>query len=393
MPSNVQGLPHYLFKIMIPFNKPFFSGGEFKNISLAYEKGHLSGCGYFTEHCEEWLRKKLFASGALLTHSCTAALEMSAILLNITPGDEVILPSYTFVSTANAFVLRGAIPVYVDIRSDTLNINEELIEGAITSRTKAIVPVHYAGVACEMDSILRLAEKYGLSIIEDAAQGILSRYKGRPLGSIGQMGTLSFHETKNIISGEGGALLLSDPSLIERAEVIREKGTNRRQFFHGQTDKYTWQGIGSSYPPSELIAAVLSAQLINAEDITISRREIWNKYHTGLVDLELNGYLRRPIIPDECEHNGHMYYCLARNNVERNQLLEFMRQMGVNCTFHYVPLHTSPFGRRFYRPQNSLGITENISGRLIRLPVWLGVEKYQEYILKSIKSFFDDKEK
>ena len=295
----------------IPFNKPFVTGTELRSIEEALSSLHLSGDGTFTKKCHQWLEKTTGTKKALLTHSCTAALEMAAILADIQPGDEVIMPSYTFVSTANAFVLRGGIPVFVDIRPDTLNIDENLIEAAITNKTKAIVPVHYAGVACEMDTIMRIAEKHNLLVIEDAAQGVMGFYKGKALGTIGHLGAYSFHETKNIISGEGGALLINDPRFIERAEIIREKGTNRSQFFRGEIDKYTWVDIGSSFLPSEIIAAFLWSQLESSQNITNQRLETWEQYHKGFKELEVSKKIRRPIIPGDCSHNAHMYYILT----------------------------------------------------------------------------------
>ena len=285
---------------MIPFNKPYLTGKELHYISEAHARGQLAGDGYFTKKCNTWLEEKTGCHKALLTHSCTAALEMAAILADIQPGDEVIMPSYTFVSTANAFVLRGGVPVFVDIREDTLNIDEQLIEAAITPRTKAIVPVHYAGVACEMDTIMAIARNHNLLVIEDAAQGVMATHKGRPLGSIGDLGCYSFHETKNIISGEGGALLINNPAFADRAEIIREKGTNRSQFFRGQVDKYTWVDIGSSYLPGELIAAFLWAQMEEADSITAKRLEIWNHYNARFQELEALGQLRRPVVPEDC---------------------------------------------------------------------------------------------
>ena len=302
---------------LIPFNRPYAQGGEFRYIEQAISRSRLSGDGVFTKTCHAWLERKLFCMKAWLTHSCTAALEMAAMLIDIEPGDEVIMPSYTFVSTANAFVLRGGVPVFVDIRPDTMNLDETKIEDAITSRTKAIVPIHYAGVGCEMDTIMDIAYRHNLFVIEDAAQGILSTYKNRPLGSIGHLGTLSFHETKNVTCGEGGALLVNEPRWIERAEIIREKGTNRSKFFRGEVDKYTWTDIGSSYLPSEITAAFLWAQLENAEFITSRRMRIWDLYHKAFEGLEVQGLLRRPIIPEDCQHNAHMYYLLLPNWLRR----------------------------------------------------------------------------
>lgn len=358
---------------MIPFNKPYMTGKELEYIRQAHEKGHLAGDGDFTKMCNTWLERKIGCRKALLTNSCTAALEMAAILADIRPGDEVIMPSYTFVSTANAFVLRGGIPVFVDIRPDTLNIDEMKIEAAITPRTKAIVPVHYAGVACEMDVIMAIAEKHSLIVIEDAAQGIMSSYKGRALGSIGHMAALSFHETKNIISGEGGALLINDAVYAERAEIIREKGTNRSQFFRGQVDKYTWVDVGSSYLPSELIAAFLWAQMEEAEDITNQRLELWDLYHDAFAEIEHEGLVRRPVIPDECRHNAHMYYLLLPNLEERTAMLGTLKEKGVGAVFHYIPLHSASAGKKFGRAEGSLELTDSISDRLLRLPLWVGL--------------------
>jgi dTDP-4-amino-4,6-dideoxygalactose transaminase len=299
---------------------------------------------------------------------------MAAILGDLGAGDEVILPSYTFVSTANAFVIRGATPVFVDIRADTLNIDEKSLEAAVTARTRAIVPVHYAGVACEMEPIADLAKRHGLMVIEDAAQAIMSTYKGRPLGGIGDLGCLSFHETKNIICGEGGALLVRDPGLAERAEIIREKGTNRSKFFRGQVDKYTWCDVGSSYLPGELIAAFLWAQMEEAQSITDRRMAIWRTYHEGLAELEEEGLIRRPIVPEHCGHNAHMYYLLAQSLEHRTRIIDKLRESGVNAVFHYVPLHSSPAGRKFGRVSGSMENTVNLSDRLLRLPLWIGVD-------------------
>ena len=368
----------------IPFNKPYMTGKELFYIAEAHFNGKLSGDGPFTIKCHQWLEQRTGAIKALLTHSCTAALEMAAILANIQPGDEVIMPSYTFVSTANAFALRGGIPVFVDIRADTLNIDETLIEAAITSKTKAIVPVHYAGVACEMDTIMDIAHRYELVVIEDAAQGVMSSYKGRPLGSIGNMGCLSFHETKNIISGEGGALLINDMTLAYRAEIIREKGTNRSQFFRGQVDKYTWCDIGSSYLPGELTAAFLWAQMEAAEDITKGRLSIWNVYHQALVTLEQDSIVRRPLIPEECEHNAHMYYLLLPNLEQRTTFIEKMKKKGVAAVFHYVPLHNSSAGESYGRTHGDLPVTIELADRLVRLPLWFGLNEYQDKIIAEV---------
>ena len=358
----------------IPFNKPYMTGKELWYISQAHASGHLAGDGTFTKKCSAWLEQRIGCQKALLTHSCTAALEMAAILADIQPGDEVIMPSYTFVSTANAFVLRGGVPVFVDIRPDTLNIDETKIEAAITPRTKAIAPVHYAGVACEMDAIMDIARRYNLLVIEDAAQGIMSTYKGRPLGSIGHMAALSFHETKNIISGEGGALLINDPRFVERAEMIREKGTNRSQFFRGQVDKYTWVDVGSSYLPGEVIAAFLWAQMEEADAINKRRLDIWSNYHRWFASLEKAGKVQRPTVPRECVHNAHMYYLLLPSLEKRTNLISRLRDKGINTVFHYIPLHSSPRGKTVGRAAGDMTNTDNTGDRLVRLPMWLGLE-------------------
>jgi len=366
---------------MIPFNKLYITGKELSNIAQVLAMGQIAGDGSFTKQCNQWLEQRTGCHKALLTHSCTAALEMAAILADIQPGDEVIMPSYTFVSTANAFVLRGGVPVFVDIRPDTLNIDEALIEAAITPRTKAIVPVHYAGVGCEMETIMDIARRHNLLVIEDAAQGVMAKYKGRALGSIGHLGTLSFHETKNIISGEGGALLVNDPKLVERAEIIREKGTNRSQFFRGQVDKYTWVDIGSSYLPGEIIAAFLWAQMEEAETIIGNRLNIWQHYHNALDSLEVAGKLRRPIIPDGCQHNAHMYYILLNSLKKRIALIEQLKKQGVNVVFHYVPLHSSPAGQKFGRVCGSMTHTDAVADRLLRLPLWVGLDKESQHVI------------
>ncbi len=373
---------------MIPFNKPFLTGQELELIAKAHSNGQLAGDGEFTGLCSAWLERQTGSANALLTHSCTAALEMAAMLANTQPGDEVIMPSYTFVSTANAFVLRGGVPVFVDIRPDTLNINETLIERAITSRTRVIVPVHYAGVGCEMDRINEIARRHNLLVVEDAAQGILATYRGRPLGAEGQLGCLSFHETKNIISGEGGALLVNDVALAERAEIIREKGTNRSRFFRGQVDKYTWVDVGSSYLPGEVISAFLYAQMQEAHVITARRLEIWNTYHQYFEPLEAAGLLRRPVVPSECGHNAHMYYLLVDNLEQRTRFIEHMKRHGITCVFHYVPLHSSPYGMSCGRVANSCPVTDELSNRLVRLPLWLGIETQQASVIKAVESFF-----
>jgi dTDP-4-amino-4,6-dideoxygalactose transaminase len=368
---------------MIPFNKPYMTGRELWYIAQAHTNGHLAGDGMFTRKCHSWLEESIGAHKALLTHSCTAALDMAAILAGIQPGDEVIMPSYTFVSTANAFVLRGGVPVFVDIRRDTLNIDETKIEAAITQRTRVIVPVHYAGVACEMDTIMNIAQRHNLLVIEDAAQGIMSTYKNKPLGSIGHMGAYSFHETKNIISGEGGALLINDEHFVERAEIIREKGTNRSQFFRGQVDKYTWVDIGSSYLPGEVIAAFLWAQMEEAEAITKRRLEVWEIYHKVLAPLESAGILRRPIVPPSCEHNAHMYYILLDSLEKRTEFIDKLKEKSINTVFHYVPLHNSPAGRKYGRVSGEMANTEELADRLVRLPLWINddMNEFMESIL------------
>lgn len=362
----------------IAFNRPYMCGKELDYITQAHSNAQLAGDGPFTARCHEWLRLQTECQRALLTHSCTAALEMSALLLDIQPGDEIIMPSYTFVSTANAFALRGGTPVFVDIRPDTLNIDETKIEAAITSRTKAIVAVHYAGVGCEMDTILEIASRHGLRVVEDAAQGLMARYKGRPLGSIGDLGALSFHETKNIISGEGGALLINDATLTTRAEIIREKGTDRSRYFRGEIDKYTWQEVGSSFLPGELTAAFLLAQFEDAESITARRMEAWNIYHSLLAASERQGLLKRPTIPSECTHNGHMYYVILPRDIDRNNVLNALRDAQIHAVFHYVPLHDSPAGRRLGRVHGSMANTEELAERLIRLPLWVEISRPQQ---------------
>ena len=366
---------------LIPFNKPYMTGRELSYIMEAHANGHLSGDGPFTRRCHEWLQTRTSAAKALLTHSCTAALEMAAVLLDIGPGDEVIMPSFTFVSTANAFVLRGAAPVFVDIRRDTLNIDEALIEQAITARTKAICVVHYAGVACEMDTILDIARRHGLAVVEDAAQGIMSSYRGRALGTLGDLGAFSFHETKNIISGEGGALLCRDATYCERAEIIREKGTNRSRFFRGQVDKYTWVDIGSSYLPGEITAAFLAGQVEEADSITTRRLQIWSGYHEFFAGFEEKGRLRRPIIPRECQHNAHMYYLLFNEGEERGKFIEQMRGLGVQTVFHYIPLHSAPAGQKYGRACGRMEVSNAVSEQLVRLPMWVGLEEHLPYIL------------
>lgn len=362
----------------IPFNWPYMTGKELQYITESHGNGRLAGDGPFTKRCHGWLEQQTGSHKVLLTHSCTAALEMAALLMNIQPGDEIIMPSYTFVSTANAFVLKGGVPVFVDIREDTLNLDERLIEAAITPRTRAIIPVHYAGVACEMDTIMSLAKNHGLQVVEDAAQGIRATYKGRSLGSMGDLGAYSFHETKNVISGEGGALLVNNKAFSSRSEVIREKGTNRGQFFRGEVDKYTWQEVGSSFLPGELIAAFLWAQLEKADQITQERLASWQIYHEMLEPIESKGLLRRPILPDHCQHNAHMYYILLSPDINRQAVLEDFKRNNIGAVSHYVPLHSSPGGQRYARSHGSLKVTEDQSERLIRLPLWVGLTTRQQ---------------
>ncbi len=378
--------------LKIPFNKPFIVGKELYYIAKSVISGHLSGDGYFTKHCHEWLEEQLKCPFALLTHSCTAALEMSAILCNIQQGDEVIMPSFTFVSTANAFVLRGAVPVFIDIKLSTLNIDENLIEAAITQRTKAIVPVHYAGVACEMDTIMKIAKKYNLLVIEDAAQALLSTYNKKYLGTIGDLGCLSFHETKNIISGEGGALLINNIKLKERAEIIREKGTNRSKFFRGEVDKYTWIDIGSSYLPSELVAAFLYAQMEQASVIIAKRQEVYQQYMNGLIQLQKEGHILLPNIGNSrFDTNGHIFYIITKSLNERTKLINYLRECGIYGVFHYVPLHSSPAGTQYARVSGELKNTDNISERLLRLPIYYEISVFEvEKIIETIYKFYSD---
>lgn len=373
---------------MIPFNKPYLTGKELHYISEAHARGQLAGDGYFTKKCNAWLEEKTGCHKALLTHSCTAALEMAAILADIQPGDEVIMPSYTFVSTANAFVLRGGVPVFVDIREDTLNIDERLIEAAITPRTKAIVPVHYAGVACEMDTIMAIARNHNLLVIEDAAQGVMATYRGCPLGSIGDLGCYSFHETKNIISGEGGALLINNPTFADRAEIIREKGTNRSQFFRGQVDKYTWVDIGSSWVMSDLLAAILYGQLQRADTINGQRVAIWDRYHGELAEWADRHGVTRPHVPSGCEHVGHVYHLRFRQAEQRTRFIDHMKQHGVSCVFHYQPLHVSPVGRRFGGFPGQCPVSEHAGDCLVRLPLFNSLSaEDQSRVIEAATSF------
>ncbi len=367
-------LPHAISATMrIPFNRPVVGHTELEYLRQALASRHLAGDGAFTKRCSALLEARSGCARALLTHSCTAALEMAALLAGVGPGDEIIMPSYTFVSTANAFVLRGAVPVFVDVRPDTLNLDESLVEAAITSRTRAIVPVHYAGVACEMDAITAVAERHGLLVVEDAAQALGASYRGRPLGTLGDLAALSFHETKSVVSGEGGALLINDPTVLQRAEIIREKGTNRSAFFRGAVDKYTWVDVGSSYLPSDLLAAVLLAQLEAADELTAQRHAIWDRYHAGFAGLEAAGLVRRPIVPAHCGHNAHLYYLLLPSVEVRQHVIGELTAAGVSAIFHYVPLHSSPAGRRFARTAGPLTVTDDVAERIVRLPMWPGL--------------------
>lgn len=374
---------------MIHFNIPPFTGKEIEYISQAAENRRICGDGEFTKKCNAWLEDRTGTSKALLTTSCTHATEMAALLCGIKPGDEVIMPSYTFVSTADAFVLRGATPVFVDIRPDTMNIDEALIEDAITDKTRAIVPVHYAGVSCEMDAIMGIARRCNLYVVEDAAQGIMSAYRGRSLGTIGDYGCFSFHETKNFSMGEGGALLIRDRENIEPAEIIREKGTDRSRFFRGQIDKYTWQDAGSSYLPSELNAAYLWAQLEMADEINRNRMASWNMYYEILKPLEQKGYIELPFIPEGCTHNGHMFYIKAKDLDERSELLRYLKKNEILAVFHYIPLHSSPAGKKYGRFHGEDCYTTKESERLVRLPMYYGLKENDiDFITDAIKKFY-----
>ena len=374
---------------MIKFNIPPHVGKEPEYIAQAISNHKISGDGEFTKKCNSWIEKTTGISAALLTTSCTHATEMAALLADIKPGDEVIMPSYTFVSTADAFVLRGATAVFVDIRPDTMNIDETLIESAITDRTKAIVPVHYAGVACEMDTIMDIAKKHGLLVIEDAAQGVMSSYKGKALGAIGDYGCYSFHETKNYSMGEGGALLIRDPANKEKAEIIREKGTNRSKFFRGEIDKYTWVEAGSSYLPSDMNAAYLWAQLEVADQIYDNRMSTWNRYLHGLSDLAEAGRIDLPFIPEGCVHNAHMFYIKAADLQERSALIRFLKERDIYTVFHYIPLHGAPAGKRYGRFHGQDRYTTKESERLVRLPLYYGLEPEKvDLVCQAIHDFY-----
>lgn len=372
---------------MITFNKPVLSGNEVNYILKAVESGQLAGDGRFTEACQIIINEITDCPRSLLTHSCTAALEMSALLAGISPGDEVIMPSYTFVSTANAFCLRGAIPVFVDIREDTLNMDEKLVEEAITKKTKAIVAVHYGGIGCEPIFLRALCRKYEILFIEDAAQAIGAKFNGQPLGSFGDLAALSFHETKNVISGEGGCLLVNNRDFEIRAEIIREKGTDRKNFQRGEVAKYTWQEIGSSYLPGELIAAFLLAQLENLAKINASKLKIWNDYFEGLKQLEQLGILRRPIVPSNCSHNGHLFYIILENQKTRERLIQHLSKENIHSVFHYIPLHSSPAGKKYTKHFGTFRITDSISNRLLRLPSWVGFNQTSK-VIECITNFF-----
>lgn len=375
---------------MIPFNRPPHTGQEDPFVFAAMRSPKMSGDGDYTQRCHQWFREQLGCPAALLTPSCTQALEMAALLLDLQPGDEVIMPSFTFVSTANAFVLRGARIVFVDIRPDTMNIDEALIEDAITPHTKAIAVVHYAGVACEMDTILEVARRHNLRVVEDAAQGVMAYYKERPLGTLGDLGAFSFHETKNYTSGgEGGLLIVNDQLYATRAEIIREKGTNRSQFFRGMVDKYSWVDLGSSYLPSELQAAYLWGQLTLAIEINNDRLNTWSTYHQAFAELEAQEKLVRPTVPAECTHNAHMYYLKARDLDERTALLEHLKNAGVMAVFHYVPLHSAFAGHRFSRFHGTDRYTTSESESLLRLPIWYGMQEAErEQVINAVKSFY-----
>lgn len=374
---------------MISFNVPPYVGKEKEYVSQAIDNHKICGDGEFTKKCSAWIEEKTGTEKALLTTSCTHATEMAALLCDIQPGDEIIMPSYTFVSTADAFVLRGAKVVFVDIRPDTMNIDEKKIEAAITKKTKAIVPVHYAGVSCEMDTIMDIARRHNLCVIEDAAQGVMSKYKGKALGTIGDFGCYSFHETKNYSMGEGGALLIKNADMIESAEILREKGTNRSKFFRGQIDKYTWVNYGSSYLPSELNAAYLWAELEEADKVNENRLASWNHYYEGLSELSEQGKINLPVVPEGCEHNAHMFYIKAKDLEERTRLISFMKEQGVGCVFHYIPLHSAPAGRKFGRFYGEDVYTTRESERLMRLPMYYGLEAEQiDYVIEKIKEFY-----
>jgi dTDP-4-amino-4,6-dideoxygalactose transaminase len=374
----------------IPFNKPFLTGNELNYIREAFERSHLSSGGYFTEKCQQWLVELIGSAAAYLTQSGTAALEMAAVVAGIQPGDEVIMPSFTFVTTASAFALRGAVPVFVDIRPDTLNIDETLIERAISPRTKAIVPVHYAGVSCAMDRIMEIANQHNFIVIADAAHCMVTKWEEVSVGSMGHMSVFSFHETKNVISGEGGALLVNDHALVDRANVAWEKGTNRREFLLGHVDRYTWKELGSSFAPSEITAAFLWAQIEQAQTITANRLKTWTQYHDAFEFLEKRGLVRRPTVPENCSLNGHIYYLILEDVDKRNALLKFLNDRGVNAVFHFIPLHSSPGGLKYGKTSGTLPVTDDLSHRLIRVPLWAGMTESQVHqVISCVSDFFD----
>jgi dTDP-4-amino-4,6-dideoxygalactose transaminase len=372
----------------IPFNRPFLTGRELEYIAEAHARGQLAGNGVFTRRCQDWLCRQIGSTRALLTQSCTAALEMIGLLADLKPGDEVIMPSFTFVSTANAFVLRGAVPVFVDVREDTLNLDERLVEAAVTPRTRAIVAVHYAGVPAEMDVLADIAARHRLLLVEDAAQAIGSSLRGRPAGSVGHLAAVSFHETKNVISGEGGALLINDRRFAERAEILWEKGTNRSALFRGEVDKYTWVDVGSSFLPGELTAAFLWAQLNAADSIRESRLRCWRTYHEAFAPLEASGQARRPSVPVGCDHNAHIYHLRLPTPEGRSGLIGALKARGISAVFHYVPLHSSPAGRQFGRVAGPMTVTDGMSATLVRLPLWVGVEEHQPEVIDAVFNYF-----
>lgn len=375
----------------VPFNRPRLVGREHAYIDEALASGKLSGNGIFARRCTDEIERRLGAARVMLTPSCTAALEMAGILADLSPGDEVIVPSFTFVSTANAFTLRGAVPVFVDVDPDTLNLDPAAAGAAITERTRAIVAVHYGGVACDMDRLLTLAARHDLMVIEDAAHALPASRHGRPLGSFGDLATLSFHETKNVHCGEGGALVINDPALVDRAEVIQQKGTDRARFFRGEVDRYTWRDIGSSYVSSEVSAAFLCAQLEHLDEITAARRAVWDAYHLAFERLEREGSARRPVVPDGCEHSGHLYYLLASTPRRRSRMLEELSQRGVMSVFHYLPLHESPAGRRLGRAAGDCPVTRDASARLLRLPLWAGMDDRDvDHVIDSVAECLQD---
>jgi dTDP-4-amino-4,6-dideoxygalactose transaminase len=376
----------------IPFNRPYRTGQESRFIEEALVNAHLSADGPFTERCKEWLEQRTGTRSALLTHSATGALEAAASLTDVGPGDEVVMPSFSFVTTATSFLMRGATPVFVDIREDTLNVDEQAVAAAIGPATKAIVAVHYAGVACEMGTLSSIAADAGVPLVEDAAHAIMSEVDGQPLGAIGALGALSFHETKNVTCGEGGALLVNDPRLVERAEIVRDKGTNRKQFFRGQVDKYTWLDVGSSFGMSELAAAFLWAQLLEAEDITARRLAIWDRYQAAFEELEADGRARRPIVPGGATHNGHLYYLLLPSLEARTAVLGALNERDVNAVFHYVPLHSSEAGRRYGRTHGDLTHTTELSERLLRLPLWTGMSEAEvDRVIDAVRGSITDR--